>query len=139
MPLLTVSSLFYPSSDPLVFTNSVRLPACLSVFLPGVARVSLTRPDRDNSLTHSVVCFSPLLFPPLHSIPLLSLYSSPTHPAVQPPSSAGFDRSGPPASQPVSFSVISLSCRPRPHARPPPSIRPSICLSVNLSAGLPFS
>lgn len=68
-PLYASLSRFYPFSDSLIFMNS----ACLSVSFPGVARVKLTRPDKDNSLTHSVVYFSPLLFPRFHSIPLLSL------------------------------------------------------------------
>lgn len=78
MLLFTVSFLFCPLPDPLIFTNS-SLSVCLSV-LPGVAHVSLTRVDRDNSLTHSVVCFPPLLFPPLHFhpsvIPLLLSHTS---------------------------------------------------------------
>lgn len=52
--------------------------------LPGVARVKLTRPDRDNSLTHSAVYFSPLLFPRLSLRPSVIPHSSPIHPAVQP-------------------------------------------------------
>lgn len=58
---------------------SVVLALCLSVSLPGVVHVKLTRPDKDNSLTQSVVCFSPLFFALFHSIPQSSLI----HPAVQ--------------------------------------------------------
>lgn len=52
---------------------SVVLALCLSVSLPGVAHVKLTRPDKDNSLTQSVVCFFPLFFALFHSIPRSSL------------------------------------------------------------------
>lgn len=63
--------------------HSLSLSVRLST-LPGVARVKLTRPDRDNSLTHSAVYFSPLLFPRLSLRPSVIPHSSPIHPAVQP-------------------------------------------------------
>lgn len=78
-------------SDPCSFSCTLSL--CLSVrpsvrpsvFLPGVARVKLTRADRDNSLTHSVVYFSPsALLPTLSLHPSVIPRSSLIHPAVQP-------------------------------------------------------
>lgn len=71
-------SLFYTFF--LCFSEIFLRSVCLPVSLPGVAHVKLTTPDKDNSLTHSVVYFSPLLFPLFHSIP----HSSLIHPVVQP-------------------------------------------------------
>lgn len=62
---------------------SVVLALCLSVSLPGVAHVKLTRPDKDNSLTQSVVCFFPSVLRPLSLHPSVIPQSSLIHPAVQ--------------------------------------------------------
>lgn len=50
----------------------------------GVARVKLTRPDKDNSLTHAAVYFSPPLFPLLLLRPSVIPHSSLLHPAILP-------------------------------------------------------
>lgn len=107
---------------------------------PGVARVKLTRPDKDNSLTHSVVYFSPLLFPLFHSILLWSLTPLPytllfnchrlfissasVHPSYILFSSLAGN---------LFYSVISLSHCLLLHTRPSSSITPAICLSLAIS------
>lgn len=107
---------------------------------PGVARVKLTRPDKDNSLTHSVVYFSPLLFPLFHSTLLWSLTPLPytllfnchrlfissasIHPSYILFSSLAGN---------LFYSVISLSHCLLLHTRPSSSITPAICLSFFLS------
>lgn len=127
-------SLYFPASVGFSCTLSV----CLSVSLPGVARVKLTRPDKDNSLTHSVVYFSPLLFPLFHSIPMSSLTPlSSILPFNRVSWSFHFDCFYPsvlplpfsPLAGNLFYPVISSSCCLLFHSCLPSSISPSICLS----------
>lgn len=82
VPLCLHLSLFYTLF--LCFSQFFLHSVCLPVSLPGVARVMLTTPDKDNSLTHSVVYFSPSVLPPLSLHPSVIPHSSLIHPAVQP-------------------------------------------------------
>lgn len=77
--LLYILCPFLSSSVSLLHFLSLFLSVCLPVSLSGVARVKLTTPDKDNSLTHSVV-----YFPPLSLHPSVIPHSSFIHPAVQP-------------------------------------------------------
>lgn len=120
------------------FLHSAWLPVSLS----GVARVKLTPPDKDNSLTHSVVYFSPLLFPLFHSIPLVIPHSSFIHPPIQPCLMGFFSLACfypsvlsvplPPLAGNLFCPVISLSCCLLFRACLPPSISLSIWLSLYL-------
>lgn len=125
MPLYASLSLLYPFSDSLIFMNSV----CLSISLPGVARVKLTRPDKDNSLTQSVVYVSSLSPAPLHYIPLLFLTPLPYF--------LLFSRHCPSIFHPVFFHFTLLSLHHvvcyLTHILPhPASVHPSFFLAISL-------
>lgn len=140
---VSLSSVFYTFF--LCFSQYFLHSVCLSVSLPGVARVKLTRSDKDNSLTHSVVYFSPLLFPLFHSIPLLSLtplssilpfnhvswsfHFSCFYPSVLPLSFS-------PLAGNLFYPVISLSCCMLLHSCRLSSLSPSIRLSIYLCQSL---
>lgn len=72
-PLCLYRPLFFSSVPLFLLSFFFGLSVSLFLLLPGVAHVKLTGPDKDNSLTHSVVYFSPLLSPLFHFIPLSSL------------------------------------------------------------------
>lgn len=124
MPLYASSSLLYPFTDSLIFMNSV----CPSISLPGVARVKLTRPDKDNSLTQSVVYVSSRSPAPLHYIPLLFL---------TPLLFLLFSRHCPSIFHPVFFHFTLLSLHHAVcylvHTLPlPASVHPSVFLAISL-------
>lgn len=125
MPLYVSLSLLYPFSDSFIFMNSV----CPSISLPGVAHVKLTRSDKDNSLTQSVVYVSSLSSAPLHYIPLLFLTPLPYF--------LLFSRHCPSIFHPIFFHFTLLSlyhvvCL-LTHTLPlPVSVHPSVFLAISL-------